>query len=130
MGIASDRTTRTDSLTRRIRPELVIERHRLASHARDLELLAVEPALRFVEQALDLARLTCDTGERQPRALPHLVVVDLGFPAATAKAVPLLARTASLLAHLAEEQEEPIGFLMASKAEESIAYEAPEEDGR
>ena len=55
------------------------------------------------------------------------VMLDLGFPAATAKAVPLLARTASLLAHLAEEQEEPIGFLMASKAEEAIAYEAPEE---
>ena len=37
--------------------------------------------------------------------------------------------SASLLAHLAEEQEEPIGFLMASKAEEAIAYErAPEEE--
>ncbi len=57
------------------------------------------------------------------------VMLDLGFPAATAKAVPLLARTASLLAHLAEEQEEPVGFLMASKAEEAIAYEAPEEGG-
>ncbi|MDX6378853.1 MAG: citrate synthase [Gaiellaceae bacterium] len=51
------------------------------------------------------------------------VMLDLGFPAATAKAVPLLARTASLLAHLAEEQEQPIGFLMASRAEEAIGYE-------
>jgi citrate synthase len=51
------------------------------------------------------------------------VMLDLGFPAATAKAVPLLARTASLLAHLAEEQEQPVGFLMASKAEEAIGYE-------
>ena len=33
------------------------------------------------------------------------VMLDLGFPAATVKAIPLLARTASLLAHLAEEQE-------------------------
>ena len=32
------------------------------------------------------------------------VMLDLGFPAATVKAVPILARTASLLAHLAEEQ--------------------------
>ena len=32
------------------------------------------------------------------------VLLDLGFPAATAKAIPLLARTAGLLAHLAEEQ--------------------------
>jgi citrate synthase len=50
------------------------------------------------------------------------VLLDLGFPAATVKAVPILARTAGLLAHLAEEQQEPIGFLMAAKAEEAIEY--------
>ena len=32
------------------------------------------------------------------------VMLDLGFPSATVKAVPILARTAGLLAHLAEEQ--------------------------
>ena len=32
------------------------------------------------------------------------VMLDLGFPPTTVKAVPILARTASLLAHLAEEQ--------------------------
>src|SRR5207248_10092880 len=37
------------------------------------------------------------------------VLLDLGFPVAAAKAVPILARTASLLAHLAEAQEEPTG---------------------
>ena len=31
-------------------------------------------------------------------------------------------RTASLLAHLAEEQQQPIGFLMAGAAEEAIEY--------
>jgi citrate synthase len=36
--------------------------------------------------------------------------------------VPILARTASLLAHLAEEQQQPIGFLMAGAAEEAIEY--------
>jgi len=51
------------------------------------------------------------------------VMLDLGFSAATVKAVPILARTASLLAHLAEEQEHPIGFLMAAKAEEAVDYE-------
>ncbi|HEY6630950.1 MAG TPA: citryl-CoA lyase [Rhizobiaceae bacterium] len=51
------------------------------------------------------------------------VLLDLDFPAAMIKAIPLLARTASLLAHLAEEQHNPIGFLMAGKAEEAIAYE-------
>jgi citrate synthase len=39
------------------------------------------------------------------------------------KAIPILARTASLLAHLAEEQEEPIGLAMAKKAEEAVEYE-------
>jgi citrate synthase len=38
------------------------------------------------------------------------------------KAVPLLARTAGILGHLAEEQKNPIGFLMAGKAEEAITY--------
>jgi citrate synthase len=38
------------------------------------------------------------------------------------KAVPILARTASLLAHLAEEQEQPLGFLLAAKAEEAVEY--------
>jgi citrate synthase len=51
------------------------------------------------------------------------VLLDLGFPAPMIKAVPLLARTAGLLAHLAEEQERPIGFIMASAAEDAIAYD-------
>jgi citrate synthase len=50
-------------------------------------------------------------------------MLDLGFPASTVKAVPILARTAGLLAHLAEEQENAIGFLMAGAAEEAIHYE-------
>ncbi|HEU0336768.1 MAG TPA: citryl-CoA lyase [Gaiellaceae bacterium] len=51
------------------------------------------------------------------------VLLDLGFPPSAVKSVPLLARTASLLAHLAEEQRRPLGFLLAAKAEEAIAYE-------
>ena len=51
------------------------------------------------------------------------VMLDLGFPSSAVKAVPILARTASLLAHLAEEQGNPIGFLMAGKAEGAIRYE-------
>jgi citrate synthase len=56
------------------------------------------------------------------------VMLDLGFPSGSVKAVPILARTASLLAHLAEEQEQPVGFLMAARAEEAITYEPPAED--
>jgi citrate synthase len=51
------------------------------------------------------------------------VMLDLGFPPATVKAVPILARTAGLLAHLAEEQQNALGFLMAGAAEEAIRYE-------
>jgi citrate synthase len=51
------------------------------------------------------------------------VMLDLGFPASAVKAVPILARTGGLLAHLAEEQRSPLGFLMASHAEEAIEYE-------
>jgi len=50
------------------------------------------------------------------------VMLDLGYSPAVVKAVPILARTASLLAHLAEEQEQPLGFLLAAKAEEAVEY--------
>ena len=39
------------------------------------------------------------------------------------KAVPILARTAGLLAHLAEEREQPLGLQLARAAEEAVEYE-------
>ena len=51
------------------------------------------------------------------------VMLDLGFSPATVKAVPILARTAGLLAHLAEEREQPLGFRMAAAAEDAVEYE-------
>jgi citrate synthase len=51
------------------------------------------------------------------------VMLDLGFQSSAVKAVPILARTAGLLAHLTEEQEHPVGFVMARAAEEAIRYE-------
>jgi len=50
------------------------------------------------------------------------VMLDLGYSPDVVKAVPILARTAGLLAHLAEEREHPIGFLLAAEAEEAIEY--------
>jgi citrate synthase len=50
------------------------------------------------------------------------VLLDLGFPPSAVKAVPILARTAGLLAHLAEEREHPVGLLMAARAEDAIEY--------
>jgi citrate synthase len=51
------------------------------------------------------------------------VMLDLGFASDAVKAVPILARTAGLLGHLAEERREPLGFFMAGKAEEAVRYE-------
>jgi len=50
------------------------------------------------------------------------VMLDLGFTSATVKAIPILARTAGLLAHLAEERTAPTGFFMAAAAEEAVDY--------
>ena len=56
------------------------------------------------------------------------VLLDAGYPLLALKGVPLLARTASLIAHLLEEQSRPIGFLMANAGAAAIGYdgEAPE----
>ena len=51
------------------------------------------------------------------------VMLDAGFPVAAVKAIPILARTASLLAHLAEEGERPLGFLLARAAEDAVEHE-------
>jgi citrate synthase len=59
------------------------------------------------------------------------VMLDLGFSSQVVKAVPILARTGGLLAHLTEEQQHPVGFFMAGKAEEAVEYRRePEEDVR
>ena len=50
------------------------------------------------------------------------VLLDLGFPSSMVAAVPILARTASLLAHLAEEQERPLGLQLAAAAEAAAEY--------
>ena len=51
------------------------------------------------------------------------VMLDLGFPSTSVKAIPILARTAGLLAHLAEEQRDPVGLRMAAEAEAAVRYE-------
>jgi citrate synthase len=51
------------------------------------------------------------------------VLLDLDFPPSVLKAIPILARTASLLAHLAEESDTPIGFVLAHHAESAIKFE-------
>ncbi len=49
---------------------------------------------------------------------------DVEVPPSLIRGVPILARTAGLLAHLIEEAEAPIGFYLASKGEEAIEHKA------
>lgn len=51
------------------------------------------------------------------------VMLDVGFPLAALKGISLLARTASLVAHLQEETDRPIGFIMSGAAAAAIDYD-------
>jgi citrate synthase len=57
------------------------------------------------------------------------VLLDAGYPLLAVKGVPMLARTASLIAHLTEEQQRPIGFLLADEGASAIEYDGPRPDG-
>lgn len=55
-------------------------------------------------------------------AIPALML-DAGWPAAAMKGVPLLARAAGLVAHLFEESQRSIGFIMSHQADIAISYD-------
>ena len=57
------------------------------------------------------------------------ILLDAGYPLLALKGVPVLARTASLIAHLLEELERPIGFVLSHAAAEAIQYDGPAPDG-
>ena len=50
------------------------------------------------------------------------VLLGVGFPVAALKGVPMLARTASLIAHLNEELNDPIGFALSYQAVRDFEY--------
>lgn len=51
------------------------------------------------------------------------VLLGIGFPLAGLKGVPLLARTAGLIAHLVEESETPSGFALSYQAAREAVYD-------
>jgi citrate synthase len=51
------------------------------------------------------------------------VLLDAGYPLGALKGIPILARTAGLIAHLLEEQQQPIGFIMSHAAAQAIDYD-------
>jgi citrate synthase len=55
-------------------------------------------------------------------AIPALLL-DAGYPMLAMKGVPLLARTASLIAHLLEERTDPIGFALTEAGSAAIGYD-------
>lgn len=52
---------------------------------------------------------------------------DLGFPVEILRGLALLARTAGLLGHLAEEMRRPIGFAVYENVERATDYQPPQD---
>lgn len=80
-------------------------------------------ALRAVKAALPTA-FGRDLPINVNGAIPA-VMLDVGFPLAALKGISLLARTASLIAHLREEAERPIGFILSAAAAKAIQHDGP-----
>jgi citrate synthase len=100
-------------------------------------LLAVAQAAGTSGQHIEAARavervLPVVTGKQlamNVSAAIAAVLLDAGYPLLALKGVPMLARTASLIAHLLEEQERPIGFVLSHAAAAAIDYDGPAPSG-
>ncbi len=53
------------------------------------------------------------------------VLLDAGYPLLALKGIPILARAAGLIAHLLEEQQRPIGFVLSHAAAGAVSYDGP-----
>lgn len=56
-------------------------------------------------------------------------LLDAGYPLLALKGAPLLARTASLIAHLLEERSRPIGFVLSHAGALAVEYDGPQPEG-
>ena len=57
------------------------------------------------------------------------VLLGAGFPVQALKGVPILARTAGLIAHLYEEIQQPIGFALSYQATREVQYDGDVPEG-
>jgi citrate synthase len=81
---------------------------------------------------LALLRVVADvqeeaTGRRLPingAGVAGAALADLGFPPELMRGFALIARTAGLVGHLAEEMEQPIGMALYREVDERAVYEA------
>jgi citrate synthase len=88
---------------------------------------------RHVEIARSVERsLPAEVGKSLPMnvsgAIPA-VLLDAGYPLLALKGVPILARTAGLIAHLLEEQQRPIGFVLSHAGASAIEYDGAAPEG-
>ncbi|SPJ24335.1 citryl-CoA lyase [Palleronia abyssalis] len=103
--------------------------HRLLAIARDLGVSG-----KYCEVLDLLGKHATDIIERPlpinvSGAIPA-TIMDAGWPLQALKAVPILARTAGLAAHLYEEANRPIGFIMSNHADLAISYDGKTQDGK
>jgi len=96
--------------------------HRLFDVAREQRI-----DLRYVEIAQAVERAIPQVLDREltinvSAAIPA-VLLGVGFPTEAMRGVPILARTAGLIAHLYEETQKPIGFALAYNAERDAHYD-------
>jgi citrate synthase len=83
--------------------------------------------LRFVEIAEAGERLIAEVLGKPLKlnvsgAIPA-VLLGAGFPVEGLKGVPMLARTAGLIAHMVEEIRQPIGFALSYQATREMEYD-------
>jgi citrate synthase len=84
----------------------------------DLRFVAIAEAAEAAIPAL----LKKDLKLNVSGAIPA-VLLGAGFPVEALKGVPILARTAGLIAHLYEEIGQPIGFALSYQATREMAYD-------
>ena len=84
----------------------------------DLRFIAIAEAV----EAQMPAVLKKDLKLNVSGAIPA-VLLGAGFPVQALKGVPILARTAGLIAHLYEEIQDPIGFALSYQATREMVYE-------
>ena len=89
--------------------------------------------LRYVRIAQHLERAIPDVTGKDLRlnvsaAIPA-VLLGVGFPVQSLRGVPILARTAGLIAHLCEEAESPSGFALSYQATRELVYEGDAPEG-
>ena len=57
------------------------------------------------------------------------VLLGVGFPLGALKGVPILARTAGLIAHMTEEMSRSIGFALSYQATRELVYDGETPEG-